>query len=385
MSPTVAHPIATITKPAKRDANSICGYWPDATTSQFIWSSWCNAGEPCAIDTFTTPNIVFCSPSGYTPYTTVFGYGSWPRGGCGFRQTCCPSSLPKVATKVWDSGASQSVGCWPSDALDKLTLYTQYSGGRSIFLSPVARPFPTTEIPVTSANSPISGSPSPARSASSSAPTSTSTPAAPNKPGNNNSLKVGLGLGIPLGIILIAGAILLIFIFRRRAKSQKGPDRQHQEPIRTDFPEKILNNSVKRKPVGSAVPSDHRRTTGSTELSGQTVAIHPEIYATERINSIGPQDTASASSGVVHGASDSSPALSSSPPRERWASDTTSAEGYGNSLHSEIYSIQQQRRRVLEERRQLNEEYDRLMENEGRVMAMLQSRNPEGARRVEVP
>jgi hypothetical protein len=90
-----------------RDINSICGFWLDSAGASIAnapwvlcvyifylltyfpaWSWWCNSGEPCAIDTYATPNVVFCSQEALIPYTSWYDYGKWPAGGCGFQETC---------------------------------------------------------------------------------------------------------------------------------------------------------------------------------------------------------------------------------------------------------------------------------------------------------
>ena len=103
----IAGPTTQAARLEDRDINSICGFWLDSVGASTAnapwvlrvyrfhllthfpaWSWWCNFGEPCAIDTYVTPNVVFCSQEALIPYTSWYDYGKWPAGGCGFQETC---------------------------------------------------------------------------------------------------------------------------------------------------------------------------------------------------------------------------------------------------------------------------------------------------------
>jgi len=107
-SPTVTADLALITPPAtleRRNVQNTCGAWTgldadDASQSMSLfrasheestlialfaaYSWWCGTNDPCMIDTYTYPNIVYCDQ----PWTTFFDYGNWPAGGCNADQNC---------------------------------------------------------------------------------------------------------------------------------------------------------------------------------------------------------------------------------------------------------------------------------------------------------
>ncbi|KAN0075734.1 hypothetical protein V8E54_007004 [Elaphomyces granulatus] len=235
-----------------RDVSSLCGFYYDSVTAIMTWT--CNSGLPCVIDRYVTPNIIFCSVDALIPFTKYYSYGGWPQSGCGIGEYCCPSANPKIATLIYDSGASYYYQCDTRDAYTRqpLSLFTQLQD-YSIYLPP----YTTINVATTSTTAAPQGValiPSTTTSLGSvtSAASSTTTPfpqsAVPQTLSSNNTnpkvaLAAGLGAGIP--IVLAAGISLIIFLMRRSKKART----QNAYPTVS-----YHQNELNGKPIGPWAP-----------------------------------------------------------------------------------------------------------------------------------
>ncbi|KAN0112163.1 hypothetical protein V8E51_005114 [Hyaloscypha variabilis] len=243
---------------ADRDVlpSSLCGFWINSdgqnlvtefTTEIVSW--WCPAG-PCAIDTFVTPNVVFC-PSQAPICTSYYAYGSWPVGGCSTGETCCPSSNPKVLQRRFDNGASIGYGCMPTDWPDTMAVTTQI-GSESVELLKYTPPntASTTTLTSTSTSIRVTSNVNESGTSATSATSSLTTTSAPSpttsqhtslltSPSSGLSIgaKAGIGVAVPLAFITF---ILGLFWFLRRRKNSRAPEPQPEthngglpEPIST--------------------------------------------------------------------------------------------------------------------------------------------------------
>ncbi|KAN0085527.1 hypothetical protein V8E54_001994 [Elaphomyces granulatus] len=245
----------------------ICGFYSDSAMNTI--SAWeCTDDLPCGIDRYVTPNIIFCSSDPLTLYTKYYRYGVWPQGGCGIRESCCPSDYPYVLTAIYDKGATYMYEC--TQDTYSFSVYTQLQDS-SVYLTPymtidVATSTPimaatpratlklssTTASPqsITSATSSTTASSALISSTSSMTVTSAASSTTASSGGttvpqascsktsspDNTKLKIelaaGLGAGILIITILAASISIVIFLMRRSNQARTHPDTQEHAESR---------------------------------------------------------------------------------------------------------------------------------------------------------